>query len=314
MSRKEYLIIASAFAFISTSVAQAADIIVPYKSKNTVSSVIISPAFSWTGFYLGGQIGGFSGRLSAIGRDVDDPFLFDVNDQDTKWFQIEKKNLPELSGFIGGVYAGANVDIGQGFILGFDTDVLLSEKKGTQNVAVPQKRLDHRSIFDQDSSEKGTKIDDLAKRMLRQSLKGETSTDSYNGVESFKETPRKKKGEKPLIFSHTVKQKWVGATRVRIGYSSGCLMSYISGGIAYGHFQNIISASLNETDEVGNKLDDTKAMAGYTLGAGVDFAVTNNIILRAEYRYSDFGKKKFSDIVELDYKMNDFRVGIAYKF
>ncbi|WP_422614300.1 outer membrane protein, partial [Bartonella schoenbuchensis] len=39
------------------------------------------------------------------------------------------------------------------------------------------------------------------------------------------------------------------------------------------------------------------------------------VILRAEYRYSDFGKKSFiNDNVEVDVKTNDFRVGVAYKF
>ncbi|WP_208442595.1 outer membrane protein, partial [Bartonella raoultii] len=52
-----------------------------------------------------------------------------------------------------------------------------------------------------------------------------------------------------------------------------------------------------------------------TLGAGVDFAMTDNVLLRAEYRYSDYGKKKyFKDTAELQYRTNDFRVGVAYKF
>ncbi|AQX30694.1 outer membrane protein [Bartonella schoenbuchensis] len=56
-------------------------------------------------------------------------------------------------------------------------------------------------------------------------------------------------------------------------------------------------------------------MVGYTLGGGVDFAMADNVILRAEYRYSDFGKQKFAkDKLELDYQTNDFRVGVAYKF
>lgn len=60
--------------------------------------------------------------------------------------------------------------------------------------------------------------------------------------------------------------------------------------------------------------DDTKMMIGYTLSSSVDFAVADNVILRAEYRYSDFGKKKFKDKIELKYKTNDLRIGVAYKF
>jgi len=50
----------------------------------------------------------------------------------------------------------------------------------------------------------------------------------------------------------------------------------------------------------------------------MDYAVTDNLIVRAEYRYSDFGKKTFSPVswTPFDDRLsaNDFRVGIAYKF
>ncbi|WP_375672504.1 outer membrane protein, partial [Bartonella sp. AA16SXTY] len=117
-----------------------------------------------------------------------------------------------------------------------------------------------------------------------------------------------------LTFSHTLKQKWTGATRARIGFSVARMMPYISGGVAYGKFQDILSTSITGEDPFSATSDETKTMIGYTVGGGVDFAMTNNFIVRAEYRYSDFGKKKFKDTIELDYKTNDFRVGIAYKF
>ncbi len=56
-------------------------------------------------------------------------------------------------------------------------------------------------------------------------------------------------------------------------------------------------------------------MVGFTLGGGIDFAMTDHILLRAEYRYLDFGKKEFKkDYHKLGYKSNDFCVGITYKF
>ncbi|WP_375650027.1 outer membrane protein [Bartonella sp. MU70NMGDW] len=61
--------------------------------------------------------------------------------------------------------------------------------------------------------------------------------------------------------------------------------------------------------------DKIKAMVGFTLGGGIDFAMTDHILLRAEYRYLDFGKKEFKkDYHKLGYKSNDFCVGITYKF
>ncbi|PIT69586.1 outer membrane protein [Bartonella tribocorum] len=120
-------------------------------------------------------------------------------------------------------------------------------------------------------------------------------------------------------LNHTFKQNWGGATRVRVGFSADRFMPYLAGGIAYGQFQDTVSISVKGEDGSvvfsKNLTDETKTMIGYTVGGGVDFAVLDNVIVRAEYRYSDFGKKKFAkEKLEVNYKTNDFRVGVAYKF
>ncbi|WP_144754953.1 porin [Bartonella saheliensis] len=120
-------------------------------------------------------------------------------------------------------------------------------------------------------------------------------------------------------LNHTFKQNWGGATRVRIGFAADRFMPYLAGGIAYGQFQDTVSVSVKGEDgsviSSRNLTDETKTMIGYTLGGGVDFSVLDNVIVRAEYRYSDFGKKKFAkEKLEINYKTNDFRVGVAYKF
>ncbi len=35
-------------------------------------------------------------------------------------------------------------------------------------------------------------------------------------------------------------------------------------------------------------------MTGWAAGAGVDYAATDNVIVRLEYRYTDYGHKDFS--------------------
>ncbi len=61
--------------------------------------------------------------------------------------------------------------------------------------------------------------------------------------------------------------------------------------------------------------DKTKTMVSFTLGGGIDFAMTDHILLCAQYRYSDFGKKECKKgYLKLGYKTNDFHVGVAYKF
>ncbi|WP_254493683.1 outer membrane protein [Bartonella sp. B1099] len=274
----KWLITASAFAFVSVSAAQAADVIVP-PSPTPVAPVIVAPTFSWTGFYFGGQIGGFSGKTK-----------MDILAKGQK-IPVSDDYLPKLSGFMGGLYAGSNIDLGNGLILGVDTDIMWSNKDDTK-------------------TGKTYVIDQGHINYINKMLKNAAINIGENALEKgFKRT-----------HSFTFKEKWAGATRVRIGFAAERIMPYVAGGIAYTQLQD--TASISITDKNSDKIiasgtlsDETKTLVGYTLGAGVDLAMTNNIIVRAEYRYSDFGKKKFSnDKYETSYKTNDFRVGVAYKF
>ncbi|UNF45661.1 outer membrane beta-barrel protein [Bartonella krasnovii] len=148
------------------------------------------------------------------------------------------------------------------------------------------------------------------------------SDSSVYGIEQMKKMASElglEQGDEVETLNHTFKQNWGGATRVRIGFAADRFMPYLAGGIAYGQFQDTVSVSVKGEDGTvvssRNLTDETKTMIGYTLGGGVDFSVLDNVIVRAEYRYSDFGKKKLAkEKLEINYKTNDFRVGVAYKF
>ncbi|ENN93824.1 outer membrane protein [Bartonella bovis] len=264
------LITTSILTLVTFSIAQA--------ENGTISqeSASVALAFSWTGFYFGGQIGGFSSKTSLNlnhFKGIDS----------TKLSSIEKDLLPKLSGFIGGLYAGANFDLNNSFVLGVDTDIIWSDKKDTKII----KRSTYRM-------QDGSKL---------RGARGEFEAVSIGDLlEKF-----------TVTYSHTLKQKWAGATRIRIGFAADRIMPYIAGGVAYTQLQDIFLASIEtKKDKVVN---ETKAMIGYTFGGGIDFAMTNDFILRTEYRFSNFGKKKFvKDKFEIDYKTNDFRVGVSYKF
>ncbi|AQX19836.1 outer membrane protein [Bartonella sp. WD16.2] len=403
MSTKR-LISTSIITLFTASMAQAADIMVPRESRpvtqmsKQVSSpaemspspdippVISAPTFSWDGFYLGGQIGGFSGKTDISLYVKKSPGM-------REWTPVEKDTLPQLSGVMGGLYAGANVDLGNSLILGVDTDIVWSNKEDTKVVA-KRKFEEIDEIEEIDEVEEVEAREEKARRELyeraqisrregrgagrqeqerveessrtkRNAERGVTGPAGPAGPISPVETQRftrpqeQRRGEflqreresqqissriastsgvdsnssarhareagqlseiaeiGDEIYSNTLKQKWSGATRVRIGFAVDRIMPYIAGGVAYAQLQNIFSRSL----EIGGReissfsLSDTKMMVGYTLGGGVDFAMADNVILRAEYRYSDFGKQKFAkDKLELDYQTNDFRVGVAYKF
>ncbi|EJF97813.1 porin family protein [Bartonella taylorii] len=287
----KHLITLSIFTLIASSTAQAADTIVfqNSKPKPSVAPVITAPAFSWSGLYLGGQFGGFSS---------DDTLNYSHDATTRKWAFVDKSLSPNPKGFVAGLYAGSNIDLGDNFILGVDTDMVFSGKKDT-------KTDNGKEILDEDS------------------------LDSLNAVLKKAEIPITKPGAPDetipnigsiVISSVSLKEKWAGATRMRIGFAADRIMPYVAGGVAYAQMQYIMSI-VSKSQEgpfifaSGNVLDKTETMIGYTIGGGVDFAMTDNVIMRAEYRYSDFGKKKFAkDKLEVAAKTNNFRFGLAYKF
>ncbi|WP_375613252.1 MULTISPECIES: outer membrane protein [unclassified Bartonella] len=290
------LVALSIFTFITASTAQAADTVIfkqsePKVSLQDVSSSRISPVtvsapFSWSGFYFGGQIGYFSNKNT---------LNYAQEARGGKWAWVDRDLSPKLSGLRAGLYAGSNIDLGD-LVFGFDTDMVWSGRKSTQTDN-GKKILDESNSINIAFKKAGIPI-------IKPAAQGETIS-NYGDI---------------VVSSVTLKETWSGATRARIGFASHRLMPYIAGGIAYRQMQYIMSLlSKSQEDSTifasGNVLDETKTMFGYTVGGGFDLAMTDNIIMRTEYRYSDFFKKKFAnDNLKISSQTHDVRFGIAYKF
>jgi outer membrane immunogenic protein len=106
--------------------------------------------------------------------------------------------------------------------------------------------------------------------------------------------------------------KWEGALRARLGYAVERFLPYVAGGVAFGKLKGEVYNALGEYQG-----SDSDTNVGWTLGVGLDYAFTDNIIARAEYRYTDLGT--FDGSVagfgsKTDYQTNDVRMGVAYKF
>lgn len=111
------------------------------------------------------------------------------------------------------------------------------------------------------------------------------------------------------------KLRWNGAVRARVGYAYDRFLPYIAGGVSFGEYK----FGLVDKDDGTAYFSETASMTGWNIGAGVEYAATGNLILRAEYRFTDFGSKTFHGIWEMDearikLRTNDVRIGIAYKF
>jgi outer membrane immunogenic protein len=105
---------------------------------------------------------------------------------------------------------------------------------------------------------------------------------------------------------------WEGAVRARLGYAVDRFLPYVAGGVAFGKLDaeafDLTGASLGSDDDTST---------GWTIGAGLEYSFTDNIIGRAEYRYTDFGDFDFdigAGSGSVDLTTNDVRLGIAYKF
>jgi outer membrane immunogenic protein len=109
---------------------------------------------------------------------------------------------------------------------------------------------------------------------------------------------------------------WFGTLRGRLGYAVDRFLPYVTGGVAFGD----IESSYNDP------LDDNFAVAsdtvfGWTIGAGAEYALTDQWSLRAEYLYVDLEDSRGSFFDGADEFRYDFdndlhvvRVGASYNF
>ena len=94
-----------------------------------------------------------------------------------------------------------------------------------------------------------------------------------------------------------------GAVRARLGFAIDRALIYGAAGW---------TAASGYTDIPG-VTKDSKTMNGYTLGAGVDYAITDHMFGRLEYRFNDYGKQDIGPST-FDMKENRVTVGVGVKF
>jgi outer membrane immunogenic protein len=115
----------------------------------------------------------------------------------------------------------------------------------------------------------------------------------------------------------TAHSKWGGSIRGRLGYAADRALLYLTGGAAFvSNETSIPSTGIT----IGG--DDTRV--GWTVGAGLDYAFSNNWFTGLEYRYSQYEAKTFTypipilnlGIVGFKQELNSNQVTarIGYKF
>jgi len=119
-----------------------------------------------------------------------------------------------------------------------------------------------------------------------------------------------------LGFSCNSEVNWAGSTRARVGYAINRFLPYIAVGVAY------IRADLRgDIIATGTEFTSTRNnYIGWTPSIGLEFAITNNLLARAEYAYYYFGKNSVvlsppdGETVDSKIAFQGFKFGLSWKF
>jgi outer membrane immunogenic protein len=84
---------------------------------------------------------------------------------------------------------------------------------------------------------------------------------------------------------------WQAQIVAKAGYAAGRLMPYVKGGVAFLHADDIYydSGIFGQSDSL------SRTYTGWTIGVGVDYALTDNLIFGVDYSFADFGSHDFAN-------------------
>jgi outer membrane immunogenic protein len=239
-------ILTVALLALSTAVAVAADL----PRRIPPPALLAVPAGTWTGFYVGGNLGGGIATTNSDFSVAGFPFASAGN---------------SLSGVLGGGQAGYNWQRGQALV-GVETDFQFSAMSGS---------IDAPCL--------------LAACFL------------------------------PTTASFAQKMPWFGTVRARLGFASDSWLVYATGGYAYSRINTDATAT---GPGYSAAFSQSEFRNGWTIGGGIEVALSRNWSARVEYLYLDFGNKNIPwnlpglPTIDDNAKVvsNIVRAGVNYRF
>ena len=113
-------------------------------------------------------------------------------------------------------------------------------------------------------------------------------------------------------FSHSTKIDWQGSLRGRLGLAFDRALIYATGGVAVADIKHNVVGPVSAFS-----YSDTRA--GWTLGGGIEYALSNNVTMRGEYRYVDYGRQSGTSVgagltASSKTTAHAVRAGLSYKF
>lgn len=115
-----------------------------------------------------------------------------------------------------------------------------------------------------------------------------------------------------------LKVNYGGSLRGQLGYAFDRFLPYVTGGVAFVDYEGGSSIFFGGPIFPSAAYSETKA--GWTVGAGLAYAMTDHLIANIDYRYADFGSSTFATPgaflgqTKLDLKENTVKIGLSYKF
>lgn len=106
----------------------------------------------------------------------------------------------------------------------------------------------------------------------------------------------------------------MASVRGRLGYAMGSFLPYVTAGWAWADVER--SSSFVFFDTPFNE-SDSLSFNGWTAGVGLEYAVTSDWSIGAEYRYTDFGSETFDFTFvdsEVDLDLHTVRFAVNYRF
>ena len=113
------------------------------------------------------------------------------------------------------------------------------------------------------------------------------------------------------------KLDWFGTVRARVGIATGPVLSYVTGGWAYGS----VKTTLTETVGTTGTFTSNQNRGGWVYGTGVEASLGGNWTGKIEYlwinlgdRLDQFALNGFAQAMSTDIREQVFRVGLNYRF
>ncbi len=137
---------------------------------------------------------------------------------------------------------------------------------------------------------------------------GDISWSDYEGKLSFNLGP-------PLGLNAEAgsELEWLATVRGRAGFAFDSLLVYGTAGVAFGEIES--GASIPLVGGISTKTDHV----GWTAGAGLEYAFTDNVSLSTEYLYVDLGDENLIDfgaaaMLDVETQFHTLKVGLNYRF